>query len=709
MRSTLPFLALLLVFFGIGTVWFLPALRNLMIEQKKNETRDLVRTVWSIAESLESQVRIGELSEADAREIFLTRVRSLRFGDEMKDYYWVHDLEGTVVAHPYHDTIDLSNYRDSNGLLVVPAMNEVVRVEGEGFLEYLWQYNDETGREGRKISYLKLYEPWGWVIGSGFYAEAVKGEIDAILNPFLRIVGFVAGGILILIVLSIRRDVRATRTLEAKKEEARTSEHYLRHMAHNVDQGIAIFEGEQCRFSNARIHEILGLSSIPETSSSELGRKLGSLFEGATNNLVERWYHTPAGERRFLFLRRSCDVQRKTCFVIGVDRTARKLREEEIERLSRIIQESPISVMVTDPAGIIEYANPHVARVTGFSVDELLGKKPNVLKSNQVPQSVFEQLWATISQGRTWRGEILNKRKDGSLFWEDTVIKPLFDENEFITNFVALKTDITNRKRLEMELLEAKEKAEESDRLKSAFLANISHEIRTPLNAIAGFAEVLDTSFGSDREQFDRLVATITENVESLTALVDDVLEFSKLEAGHGVITRVDCNLENIVRELGAKGVCDPAPAPGVDLHLSPDPVFSHRLFRTDPRKLERILRELLSNAAKFTETGSIEIGYRNENELPVFYVRDTGVGISEKDKPHVFALFEHGEDHYVPLHRGTGLGLNIARRLVEMMGGEIWFESRVGEGTCFYVSGVCEQIDDSPTASAPLASAVRN
>jgi len=173
------------------------------------------------------------------------------------------------------------------------------------------------------------------------------------------------------------------------------------------------------------------------------------------------------------------------------DITDRKRTEESLLKLKTAIEKSEVSVVITDRNGIIEFANPFFTRLTGYSPEEYIGKTPRILKSEYHPKEFYEEMWNTIIAGQTWEGEFYNRNKNGELYWENAIISPVTNRNNEITNFVAIKTDITHAKNLNSELIIAKEHAEESDRLKSAFLANMSHEIRTPMNGILGFTELL--------------------------------------------------------------------------------------------------------------------------------------------------------------------------------------------------------------------------
>ena len=247
------------------------------------------------------------------------------------------------------------------------------------------------------------------------------------------------------------------------------------------------------------------------------------------------------------------------------------------------------------------------------------------------------------------------------------------EENEI--EIIGINYDITELKETEAELIQARDKAEMMDRLKSAFLANMSHEIRTPLNAIVGFSDLLvETEELAERQEYIKIVR---ENNELLLQLISDILDLSKIEAGTFEFTNgdVDVNLlcEDIVRSMGMKAKEEVELV--FDGHLPVCHVISDR------NRIHQVISNFVNNAMKFTSEGSIHVGYKLKDGELEFYVEDTGIGIEKEQLPHIF-------ERFVKLNsfvHGTGLGLSICQSIVEQLGGRIGVDSEKGKGSRFW------------------------
>jgi len=372
-------------------------------------------------------------------------------------------------------------------------------------------------------------------------------------------------------------------------------------------------------------------------------------------------------------------------YSIIFDITEKKIAEKQIKLLSRSIEQSPVIVVITDSEGNVEYVNPKFTKITGYTLDEMKGCNLRILKSGRHPRVFYKNMWNTLLAGQDWQGEIQNKKKNGELYWENSLISPIVDTKGNISHFVAVKEDITESKKNFEELIQAKEKAEESDRLKTAFLANMSHEIRTPLNGILGFIELLKNP-DITGEQFERFNLIIKKSSDRLLSTINDIIEISKIESGAMKVNYSKLNINEILQYLYSffKPEADLKKLTFLCSQFIPE---ERATITSDKDKLESILVNLIKNALKFTKLGTIEFGCQFKNQMLEFFVKDTGIGITSDKLKTVFDRFVQADGSYTRPHEGSGLGLSISKAYSEMLGGELRVESEPNKGTTFYLS----------------------
>ena len=457
--------------------------------------------------------------------------------------------------------------------------------------------------------------------------------------------------------------------------------------------------------------------------------------------------------------------------------------------------------------------NPKFTELTGYSLQEAIGQNANLLKSGDIPDVIYDELWKTISSGNEWHGEFRNTKKNGDLYWESASISPIFDKqgkilkylkvaeditkrkqvedllrdseerfrdlsemlpeaifetdmnNQLIyanrkafelfrysaetiktglnghdmivpgdrekakenlkrriegeeigtieytglkkdgstfpmlfntniilregkpTGFRGIIIDITERKQKEKDLLTALEKAEESDRLKKAFLSNMSHEIRTPLNGMLGFINLLSNLELSNTER-KQYISIIHKGSDRLLNTINDLIDISRIESGQMKVSNTATSLNKLLDEL--HDFFNPeAKLKGLSLTFLPTLSENRDTVYTDSDKLYGILSNLIKNAIKYTEKGNIEFGYYEKpDSKPAeleFYVKDTGIGVPKGRQEIIFDRFIQADIEDTRAYEGSGLGLSIAKAYVEMMGGKIWLESEEGKGSVFY------------------------
>lgn len=370
------------------------------------------------------------------------------------------------------------------------------------------------------------------------------------------------------------------------------------------------------------------------------------------------------------------------------DVNEKKKAEKQITLLSKSLEQSPVSVVITDPSGRIQYVNAKFTQITGYSFEEVIGKNPNILKSGEQTESFYKWMWQTVSSGKEWSGEMHNKKKNGELYWESVVISSLIDNNGKITHYIGIKEDITERKKMLLELVAAKEKAEENERLKTAFLHNISHEIRTPMNAITGFANLLSTP-GLTEDEINQFTETILDSSNQLLMVINDIISIATIEAGQEKINLKKNNLNNLCNHIFEQFRLK-AHTRKLEFQIQSELIDAQANIITDETKLLQVLHNIIENALKFTISGKVTYGYKlkqiaNKQSEIEFFVTDTGIGIDPEMHDEIFKRFRQVESTTTRRYGGSGLGLSISKAYVELMGGKIRVESEINKGSTFY------------------------
>lgn len=343
-------------------------------------------------------------------------------------------------------------------------------------------------------------------------------------------------------------------------------------------------------------------------------------------------------------------------------------------------------VAITNQRGDITYVNDKFCEISGYSREELIGKNHRILKSDHHTPEFFRDMWDTIVKGGVWQAEIKNRNKLGEYYWVDTTIVPFLSGRGKPYQYVAIRTDITQRKRDEEELAHARDAALEASRMKSEFLATMSHEIRTPMNGVLGMVELLlDSPLNQQQRQ---QAHTILDSANSLLHIINDILDFSKIEAGRLSIDDEDFALADVVESV-ADLLAPKARQKRLSLMTRIDTAVPDML-RGDSGRLRQILLNLAGNALKFTHSGEILVDVavdtaHDSTTMLRFSVMDSGIGIPSEKAAQLFRPFTQADSSTTRRYGGTGLGLAICKHLVELMGGEIGLDSTEGAGSTFW------------------------
>lgn len=392
----------------------------------------------------------------------------------------------------------------------------------------------------------------------------------------------------------------------------------------------------------------------------------------------EVWLHTRLTPIR--------DHNGEVASVLGISRdiTARKQTEEQLQKLVHAVEQSPSSIVITDVQGNIEYVNPKFTEITGYSLEEAIGKNPRILKSEETPPERYKQLWDTISSGREWRGEFHNKRKNGELFWEYALISPIKNEQEKITHYVAIKEDISSRKSLEEQLRQA-QKMEAVGRL----AGGVAHDFNNLLTAINGYSELVLNRLGHN-DPIRKDIEEIKKAGERAATLTCQLLAFGRkqvLQPRVLDLNAVVIDMEKMLLRLISEDI---------ELKAQLEPELGH--VKADPGQLEQIIVNLVVNArdamprggtlALTTKNVTVDKSFaaRHVGMSPGRYVRlsvcDTGYGMDAETKSHLFEPFFTTKTK----GKGTGLGLSTVYGIVKQSNGYIHVTSEIGIGTTFDV-----------------------
>ena len=380
--------------------------------------------------------------------------------------------------------------------------------------------------------------------------------------------------------------------------------------------------------------------------------------------------------------------------LIGTDNTARKQVEAEQKKLDQrlrdqqfytrsLIESNIDALMTTDPSGIITDVNKQMEGLTGCTRDELIGAPFKGYFTD--PERAEAAIKLVLSEKKVTDYELTASARDGTKTVVSYNATTFYDRDRTLQGVFAAARDVTEGKRVEMELKQAKAAAESASRTKSEFLASMSHEIRTPMNAIMGIADLLaKTALSAEQDKYVQIFRRAGDN---LLNLINDILDLSKVEASQLELEQTGFSLNDLLekviemvalraQEKGLALVCEIAPNVPTDLV-------------GDPTRLRQVLLNLLGNAIKFTESGEVSLRVTPDagSSIPTafqFKVSDTGIGIQDEILGRVFERFTQADSSTTRRFGGSGLGLTISKRLVELMGGRIWAESEVGKGSVF-------------------------
>jgi len=454
--------------------------------------------------------------------------------------------------------------------------------------------------------------------------------------------------------------------------------------------------------------EILGIDEKSTNETNELIAKYGYIKD------LERTIYKKNGTPiTVLFSAEKLKIDGKNyLYSVGINITDRKKYEDKLQVFSKAVDQSQVSIVITDIDGNIEYVNSKFTEVTQYTLEEVKGKKTSVLKSGEMSEKFYKNLWETIKSGSEWSGIFHNKKKDGELFWESAIISPIKNEKNEISHFVALKEDITNKVLAEAELdkyknnlkeivkertksleneIQRRKKAEdkvkaslkkekEVNKLKSQFISTVSHEFRTPLTSIYSSVELIER-YGhkwGDNKKSNHYIR-IKSSIEHLTGMLEEILQLNRVETSKIKFNPQPLDLYNFCKTVIDE--INPLLSSIQTLHFAYE--VSKCNYLLDENLLRIILSNLLSNAIKYSpDGGNIDFIVTEKGPEFIFRVKDKGLGISKEDLKNIYTPFYRSS--HISTISGSGLGLSISKEYAALQNGRLCAKSILGKGSTF-------------------------
>ncbi len=714
-KLRLPFKGLLVLLFLLIIITLLyifvllPSIRDDIYQEKMLHTREMIDVGISVLEHYHQMEQQQVFTSEEAQENAADMVRSIHYGETGLDYFWINDLEATVIVHPFRPDLEGESaygYQDPEGQYLFQEFIRVAQEEGAGHATYSWQYYHFDERFEEKLSYIDLFEPWGWIIGTGVYLTDLEAVIAQRRNVAVGLVTlfFTISAIMVFFYYRIK----------AQEDELLESEEKYRLIAENTADIISILDlNLRHLYVSPSVYRIKGFTpeeakamNIEKTLTPESAQRAVKRFcrklelekqnkkGSAISYQIELEEYCKDGsviwmENSVSFVR---DSNRDPIGIIAISRdiTERKRQQETIEKEQKeksiILENVAEQVTFKDTELRLIWANNAARNRYNKEPEEYVGHKCYAVWYGTDRICDNCQVVKAIKEGRVCQGEVISP--DGE-YWQETA-SPVFDDHGNVMGVIATSLNITELKLAEQELKRLNEELEQRVRDRtsdlsqankelSAFTYSVSHDLRAPLRRIEGFSEAVLEDYG---EQLQGEVKGYIERImvasHRMSELIDDMLKLSR-------VTRQEINIDQV--DLGSMVEAR------VNYYREENPERSVKAriktgltARGDAALLRIALDNLIDNAWKFTsdeKEAIIDFGTTVYVDETVFYISDNGVGFDMNYADKIFDPFQRV--HSGEAYPGTGIGLSIVQRIIERHSGQIWVETEAGKGTIFY------------------------
>lgn len=595
---------------------------------------------------LVANIRLGVSFNADQKsdilkEIVLDSLSKVKYANN--EYVIINTFSGFALLSKGKRQIPPLNIKNSSESkwqdIFIKELEFAQQREG-GYYSYLWHNRPDVDLS-EKISYFSGIKDWQWIIGTGFFTNDIRPVIQRLnSNLWQDIIGNLVRFLAFLILLSIMLYFTMRFHTRKAKSNIKLFLHFFQRAAH----GMQVIDPSKLFFT-----------------------EFDTLAQAANHMIYER-------ERM------------------------KSVISAEKSRLRYMIEAIPDLVFFKDTESKFLGCNKAFGKYINRKSEDIIGLSEYDLFEESLAASYIEADMQIIETVKPISSTNWVVYPDGEKCLLYTLKTPYFDSENNLLGIIGISRDITEMEETKQRLILAKEKAEESDRLKTAFLANMSHEIRTPMNAIIGFSDLLADDDLTGEEKID-FILKIKSAGRLLMSIINDIIDIAKIEAGQLSIAELPCDLNRVLHEL--KGTFEElkntSGKQDIRLDLILPAVDEVKMIMTDQLRLQQILTNLLSNSLKFTEFGSIEFGYKIQQDTLSFFVKDSGIGIPPNKQELLFQRFSQVDPSSTRKYGGSGLGLAISKNLVELLGGTVGIESQIGKGSIFYFT-----IPFKPVINAP-------